>query len=85
VEVNRPPVGGTLAVSPSVGRAFQTNFALTASGWYDEHLPLSYAYSALQMRLAKEAFLCDVSNRTSCKVSEPITDSCCGAKACNHP
>jgi hypothetical protein len=73
VEVNRAPVGGGLAVTPFAGTALQTKFRLSGSSWADEHIPLSYAYSALPSRQGREALLCTFSNRTSCQVKSQRT------------
>jgi hypothetical protein len=46
VSVNRGPVGGSVAVSPSSGTALMTNFTMRASGWTDPEgdLPLTYMW-----------------------------------------
>jgi len=48
VNVNAPPTGGALAVTPSVGQAFNTTFRLEASLFVDTDLPLSYYFSLSQ-------------------------------------
>jgi hypothetical protein len=68
VEVNRPPTGDSLAVSPASGVSFETQFQLTADAWVDEQLPLSYAFSALATLDSRELILCASSNRTACQV-----------------
>ena len=42
---NLPPANGTVTASPSSGTALSTAFTLTASGWEDAHLPLSYRFT----------------------------------------
>jgi len=39
---NNPPELGSMTVSPSSGQAIATEFTLTATGWNDDDLPLSY-------------------------------------------
>jgi hypothetical protein len=41
---NGPPVEGQLIVSPSAGFEYTTTFLLKTKNWYDNDLPLSYAY-----------------------------------------
>jgi hypothetical protein len=41
---NGPPVEGQFFVSPSTGVEYVTSFLLKTKNWYDNDLPLSYAY-----------------------------------------
>jgi hypothetical protein len=45
VSTNGPPVNGFLSCSPRSGTMMATPFALTASQWQDEDLPLSFEFS----------------------------------------
>ncbi|KAG8463284.1 hypothetical protein KFE25_004795 [Diacronema lutheri] len=45
VRVNRPPAGGSLAVSPPDGVELSTRFELAAAGWADEQSPLQYEFA----------------------------------------
>ncbi len=45
VSVNRAPRGGNFAVVPGRGASYQTRFQVTASGWYDDDVPLNYLFS----------------------------------------
>ena len=44
---NSPPIGGRASVSPSVGYALVTDFAMATTGWSDDlsDYPLSYSFS----------------------------------------
>jgi hypothetical protein len=44
VEINAPPSGGSVQVSPPSGVSVSTRFELTASGFSDVHQPLSYVF-----------------------------------------
>ena len=44
IEVNGNPTPGTFATTPAAGFELQTMFTLTASGWNDVDLPLSYSF-----------------------------------------
>jgi hypothetical protein len=44
IEVNTPPSGGTIEVSPHTGIPLDTLFTLTAPGWTDPHAPLYYQF-----------------------------------------
>ena len=44
VEVNAPPVGGSVSASPPSGVSGSTRFELTASGFSDDHPPLRYGF-----------------------------------------
>ena len=41
---NEPPSGGTFVVLPKVGRSLETIFVLSMPLWYDEDLPLRFAF-----------------------------------------
>ena len=43
LEMNQPPKGGDLNISPSSGIAMFTPFTFLAVSWVDDHLPLSYS------------------------------------------
>lgn len=41
---NTPPTGGTCKVDKPEGKAWETNFVFTCTGWHDEDLPLTYKF-----------------------------------------
>merc|ERR1712085_1124 len=43
--INSPPSFGACKVEPKQGITLETRFNLTAPGWVDEHLPLTYRFS----------------------------------------
>ena len=47
IQMNNPPVGGQLAVTPAIGVAFNTSFSFTTYSWRDDvsDLPLRYIFS----------------------------------------
>ncbi|KAK3278897.1 hypothetical protein CYMTET_13197 [Cymbomonas tetramitiformis] len=45
VQMNSPPAGGRLEVSPEEGTSLQTVFSLNTSGWDEEDLPLAASFS----------------------------------------
>lgn len=42
--INTPPSGGTCKVDKPEGKAWETNFVFTCTGWHDEDLPLTYKF-----------------------------------------
>ena len=46
IVTNSPPVGGTLVISPTTGKALNETFSFTTSAWSDdvEDLPLQYSF-----------------------------------------
>ena len=44
VVVNIAPTGGTVAITPNEGLAVTDNFQITADGWSDEDIPLTYRF-----------------------------------------
>merc|ERR1712085_10383 len=43
--INSPPSSGACKVEPVKGITLETRFNLTATGWVDEHMPLTYRFS----------------------------------------
>eukprot|EP01043_Picozoa_sp_COSAG02_P059947 COSAG02_NODE_7736_length_2868_cov_3.812268_1_plen_721_part_10 len=48
LHLNLPPADGALSVVPIRGTAITGNFVITASGWSDEDLPLTYAFAYIE-------------------------------------
>ena len=44
IAMNQPPTAGTMMVSPPVGVELTDVFSMSASGWYDVDMPLSFAF-----------------------------------------
>jgi len=59
IAINSPPHGGSLAVSPSSGRALSDLFTLETSLWTDDpsQLPLLYSFSAYSVNSDQAAML----------------------------
>ena len=41
VNVNLPPSGGNITITPTSGVALTTNFVISLVGYYDEDLPIT--------------------------------------------
>lgn len=59
LQINFPPNGCQLTVSPSTGLAYNTSFTISVGNCYDEDQPLSYRY---QYYLSQEALSQDLLN-----------------------
>jgi len=46
--LNAAPTSGTVSVSPTEGQAVTDTFAIVASGWVDEDLPLLYTFGYME-------------------------------------
>ena len=64
VIVNIPPLPGTFEVSPKNGTAVSTKFLFLASKWYDDDLPLSYAFGYYSDSDGKALIVQDLSEST---------------------
>ena len=42
--VNTPPTAGSFSVSPEYGQSLKTIYNLTATGWSDDDIPLTYQF-----------------------------------------
>ncbi|KAK3270139.1 hypothetical protein CYMTET_21450, partial [Cymbomonas tetramitiformis] len=60
LEVNQPPLGGSVQAAPNEGLALNTTFAFVTSDWTDEDLPLWYSWRYQVAGAEREASLTEM-------------------------
>ena len=71
-ETNTPPSGGECKVNKPQGKAWETNFVFSCSGWYDEELPLRFTFSYYSSEGIEMVFHSGISNTATGKL--PVGD-----------